>query len=186
MIRESLIADTRSLRLIIILVCFVIVIALLLYMVKPQYLNYKNKNEAYEMLNNQIHNQGQLQQSIDQTHERISELTLQLHGEAGNMPVNEVEAYLVGRLQELAWDAGIELLGVRPGYAKRVMSFEEISFELEVEGEYSNIYNWLAEIGDVLGFMLVTKYKMSLAGRSSDQKKINMHVTIVFYRAADK
>lgn len=186
MMRERLMAGTQSSQMIIILICIVVVTATLLYMVKPQYLDFKNKRDTTTMLSNQIHNQSQLQKSIDEIRVRINQLTLQLHGEAGNMPVNEVEAYLVGRLQALAWDAGIELVGVQPGMAKRVMSFEEISFSVDVEGEYRNIYNWLDEIGDVLGFMLVTNYKMSPINKNIDKTLLNMHVTIVFYRAVDK
>lgn len=186
MIRENLIADTRSLKLIVALSCIVIVAAIMLYMIKPQYLDFKSKRETSAMLKNQIQNQEQLQKSIDETRSQIKALSLQLHGEAGSMPVNEVEAYLVGRLQELAWGAGIELLGVKPGVSKRVMSFEEISFEVDVGGEYDHIYNWLDEIGNVLGFMLVTNYQMSLTNQQNNKTALNMHVTIVFYRAADK
>ena len=102
------------------------------------------------------------------------------------MPVNEMEAYLVGRLQGLAWDAGVELAGVRPGQAKRIMAFEEISFKVELTGEYQNLYKWLNKIGDTLGFMLVSNYEIALAGKKSNQTPLKMGVTIVFYRAADK
>jgi Tfp pilus assembly protein PilO len=138
------------------------------------------------MLRNQIADPAELQAAIDNERKTISELQLQLHGEAGNMPVNEMESYLVGRLQRLAWDAGIELVGVRPGTAKRIMEFEEISFEVDVTGEYKNLYQWLDNMGNALGFMLVTNYEISLSSRQRSETELNMHVTIVFYRAADK
>ena len=155
-------------------------------MIKPQYLDFRDRRVSYQMLHNQIDDQAQLQQAIDKERKHIRELQLQLHGEAGNMPVNEMESYLVGRLQELAWDAGIELVGVRPGTAKRIMEFEEISFEVEVAGEYKNLYRWLDNIGDALGFMLVTNYEIRLSQQENNKTELNMHVTIVFYRAADK
>jgi Tfp pilus assembly protein PilO len=185
--REQMIdVEPGSLKLILVLVAVVISTAIALYIVKPQYLDFRDKRSSYEMLHNQIDDPAQLQNAIDQERANISELQLQLHGEAGNMPVNEMESYLVGRLQKLAWDAGIELVGVRPGAAKRIMEFEEISFEVDVAGDYKNLYEWLDNIGNALGFMLVTNYEISLSSRKSSDTGLNMHVTIVFYRAADK
>lgn len=187
MIRENLMeVEPKALALILLLISFLVMMAMTLYMVKPQYHNFSERSRSLGMLNSQIDDQAQLQQAIDNEHERIKELQLQLHGEAGDMPVNEIEAYLVGRLQGLAWDAGIELAGVRPGQAKRIMEFEEISFKVDVTGEYRDLYRWLNKIGDTLGFMLVSNYEMSLIGRGAEQTKLKMNVTIVFYRAADK
>jgi len=187
MIREYLIdVEPGSLKLISGLTAVVIATGVALYMIKPQYLDFRQNRVSFEMLHSQIDDQAQLQNAIDQERLRIRELQLQLHGEAGDMPVNEMESYLVGRLQALAWDAGIELVGVRPGSAKRIMEFEEISFEVEVAGEYRNLYQWLDDIGNALGFMLVTNYEIRLSGRNSSKTELNMQVTIVFYRAADK
>lgn len=187
MIRENLMEiEPKALTLILLLISLLIVVVMTLYMVKPQYHSFSEKSHSLEMLNSQIDDQAQLQQAIDNEHKHIKELQLQLHGEAGDMPVNEIEAYLVGRLQGLAWDAGIELAGVRPGQAKRIMEFEEISFKVDVTGEYRKLYRWLNMIGDTLGFMLVSNYEIGLIGRGSEQPQLKMNVTIVFYRAADK
>ena len=187
MIREQLTEiEPGSLRLMLVMVAVVVATGIALYLIKPLYLDFRDKRVSFQMLQNQIDDQTQLQQAIDQERERIRQLQLQLHGEAGNMPVNEMEAYLVGRLQELAWDAGIELMGVRPGAAKRIMEFEEISFKVDVKGEYRNLYRWLDSIDDALGFMLVTNYEISLSSGRTDTTELKMHVTIVFYRSADK
>ena len=187
MIRENLTdVEPKSLGMILLLISLVVVAAMTLYMVKPQYQSFSERSRSFEMLNSQIDDQEQLQRAIDDEHQKIKDLQLQLHGEAGDMPVNEMESYLVGRLQGLAWDAGVELAGVRPGQAKRIMAFEEISFKVEITGEYQNLYEWLNKIGDTLGFMLVSNYEIALAGKKSNQTPLKMGVTIVFYRAADK
>lgn len=187
MIREYLTdVEPGSLKLIVGLTAVVFATGITLYMLKPQYLDFRQNRVSFEMLHSQIDDQAQLQNAIDLERQRIRDLQLQLHGEAGDMPVNEMESYLVGRLQALAWDAGIELVGVRPGTAKRIMEFEEISFEVEVAGEYRSLYQWLGDIGSALGFMLVTNYEIRLSGRSGSKTGLNMGVTIVFYRAADK
>ena len=187
MIRESLVSvEPKSLKLIVMLIGLVVVAAVLLYMVKPQYQSFSERSTTFEMLNTQIDDPEQLQRAINTEQHKIKELRLQLHGEAGDMPVNEIEAYLVGRLQGLAWDAGVELTGVRPGPKKQIMKFEEISFKVDLTGEYRNLYKWLKKVGDTLGFMLVSNYEIGLDGKKSNQIPLKMSVTIVFYRVADK
>ena len=187
MIREQLTEiEPASLRMILAMTAVVVLTGIALYLVKPQYLDFRDRRVTYQMLHSQIDDQAQLQQAIDRERKRIRDLQLQLHGEAGSLPVNEMESYLVGRLQGLAWDAGVELVGVRPGAAKRIMEFEEISFKVDVKGEYRNLYRWLDSIDDALGFMLVTNYEIGLSNRRTDSTELNMHVTIVFYRTADK
>jgi Tfp pilus assembly protein PilO len=177
--------EPRSLGLILMLTGFLVVVALSLYVVKPQYQSFNDKSVSFDMLHSQIDDQAQLQHVIEEERNNIKALQLQLHGEAGEMPVNEIEAYLVGRLQGLAWDVGIELFGVRPGQAKRILEFEEISFKVDVIGEYKNLYQWLEKIGDTLGFMLVSNYEISLVGSRREKENLKMHVTIVFYRVVD-
>ncbi len=187
MIRESLAeVDPNTLLFILILTGILITTFMGLYVIKPSYLNFNDRSIDFEMLQSQVDDQEQLQQVIDEKRKKVRDVQLQLHGEAGDIPVNEMEAYLLGRLQGLAWDAGIELVGVRPGPAKRIMAFEEISFKVEVKGEYRNLYVWLNKIGDTLGFMLVSNYDISLAGGKTNRPSLKMHVTIVFYRALDK
>jgi len=84
MIREQLTEiDPGSLRLILAMVAVLAATAVSLYMVKPQYLDFRDRRVSYQMLHNQIDDQTQLQQAIDQERENIRELQLQLHGEAG-------------------------------------------------------------------------------------------------------
>lgn len=187
MIRENLKqVEPRSLGLILLMLSLLIVAAMALYLMRPQYQRFSENSASLEMLNGQIDDQTQLQRAIEDERKQIQDLQLQLHGEAGDIPFNEMEAYLIGRLQSLAWEAGIELVGVRPGPAKRIMEFEELSFKVEVSGEYRNLYVWLDSIGDKLGFMLVSNYDISLASAKANETQLNMNVTIVFYRAADK
>ena len=178
--------EPRSMGLILLLTGFLITVALSLYVVKPLYQSFRDKSTSFEMLQSQIDDQAQLQQVINIERKKIKSLQLQLHGEAGDLPVNEIEAYLVGRLQGLTWEAGIELSGVRPGQAKRILEFEEISFQVDVTGEYKNLYQWLNKIGDTLGFMLVSNYEINLAGSKRGRENLKMQVTIVFYRVANR
>ena len=97
------------------------------------------------------------------------------------MPINEMESYLIGRLQKLSWESGVRLNSVHPGIAKRVLEFDEISFKVRTTGEYTKLYSWLNKLSDNLGFVMVSKYKIQTASRNNNN--LNMDVTLVFYRA---
>ena len=187
MIRESMMEmDPKSLKLILLLSGIVVVTAMALYLIKPQYKSFYDRSASFEILNNQIDDQARLLRAIDDERKHIKEMQLQLNGEADSMPVNEMESYLVGRLQEIAWESGIELVGVLPGQAKRIMEFDEIPFKVDVTGEYRNLHDWLIRIGNKLGFMLVSNYEIGLTGRRSNDTQLKMNMTMVFYRSADR
>lgn len=183
MIRESLAeVEPRSLMLIASLLGIVFATVMLVYMIRPQYQIYQQRNERLETLKSQIESQVKLQDAIDVAREKLEQIKFQLHGEAGAMPVNEMESYLVGQLQEFAWDAGVELTGVRPGVAKRVMGFEELAFNVDVTGAYRKLYDWLDRISNKLGFMLVSRYNINTHGTGNEDLQLNMSMTIVFYQ----
>ena len=174
--------EPGSLMLITTLVGIVLVVAMVVYMIKPQFQVYHQKSARLETLENLIKSQANLQDAIAVERKKLEEMKFQLHGEAGAMPVNEMESYLVGQLQELAWDADVDLAGVRPGAAKKIMGFEEISFKVDITGAYRNLYNWLDRISNKLGFMLVSNYAINSNGSGKDNNQLNMNMTVVFYR----
>ena len=84
MIRENLVTvEPISLKLIMLLISLVMEAAVMLYMVKPQYQSISEINTTYEMLNTQIDDPEQLQRAINTEQQKIKNLQLQLHGEAG-------------------------------------------------------------------------------------------------------
>ena len=72
MIHENLtLVEPKSLRLILRMISFVLATALILYMIKPQYQQFSQNSASFKMLNSQIDNQTQLQQTIDDERKKI-------------------------------------------------------------------------------------------------------------------
>jgi Tfp pilus assembly protein PilO len=184
MIRETLKnVEPRFLSLVMGLMVALVATSLSLYGIKPQYMDFSKNRASLALLENQMDDPEQLQQSIDNQRLQIQQLQHQLHGESGNMPINQMESYLIGRLQNLSWQTGVKLISVRPGAAIRVLDFDEISFEVSVRGEYKKLYAWLNSLSDNLGFVMVANYKIQSASQNASITNLNMDVTLIFYRA---
>lgn len=175
--------DPRLLSITLAAIIVLLSFAMIVYGIKPQYDTLVDNKQSLELLQTRMDDQRQLQQMIAQQQRDIETLQHELNGESGNLPINEMESYLIGRLQNLCWEADIQLISVRPGNNKRVIDFDEISFEVSVLGEYKKLYQWLNKLSENLGFVMVSQHKISTA-RQRDNNNLNMDMTIVFYRVA--
>ena len=176
--------EPRMLSLIIGMLVALIITAISIYGIKPHYKQYTKNLSSLLLLNNQVDDPELIQVSIDDQRLEIQQLKLKLNGEAGDMPANEMESYMIGRLQNLSWDAGVQLISVRPGVAKQVLNFDEISFEVNVWGDYRSLYAWLNKLSSNLGFLMVSKYNIRSISQKSFENTLDMSVTLIFYRAA--
>ena len=174
--------DPRSLRLILVLVWVMLTAALLLYALKPQYLGYRQGVASRHLLENRVADEVQLNRNIASARLDLDELRKKLHGDVEDVPLNQMESYLIGRLQDVSWDVNIELVGIRPGHATRVLAFEELAFEVEVRGDYQSLYAWLHELTEKLGFILVKRYDIAPVSDKNKADQLRMQLTMVFYR----
>jgi hypothetical protein len=175
--------DPRSLRLILTLVGAVLAAALLVYVLKPQYLSYRQGAASRHLLENLVGDEVQLNRDIAGARVDIEGLRRKLQGDVGDVPMNQMESYLIGRLQGVSLDANVELVAVKPGHATRVLGFDEMAFEVEVRGQYPALYAWLGELVEKLGFILVQRYDIAPLSGNKDADQLRMQLTMVFYRA---
>ena len=174
--------DPRSLRLILTLVWALLAAALLMYALKPQFLSYRQGVASRHLLENRVGDEGQLNHEIASVRLGIDALRLKLQGDVEDVPLNQMESHLIGRLQGVSWAANVELVGVKPGHATPVLGFEEMAFEVEVRAEYQALYAWLRELAEKLGFILVKRYDIAPVGANKDADQLRMQLTMVFYR----
>jgi len=174
--------DPRSLRLILGLVGVLLAVALVVYGLKPQVLGYRQGVASLHELENRVGDEGRLEQDIASVRLDIEALRQKLQGDIEDVPLNQTESYLIGRLQGVSWGANVELVGVKPGHATRVLGFDEMAFEVEVRADYQSLYTWLRELAEKLGFILVKRYDIAAAGGSKETDQLRMQLTMVFYR----
>ena len=174
--------DPRSLRLIMVLVWAVLAAVVGTYVLKPQYKSYKQGVASRHLLENRVGDEEQLKRDIASVRLDIDALRLKLQGDIEDVPLNQMESYLIGRLQGVSWASDVELVGVKPGHATRVLGFEEMAFEVEVRGDYRSLYAWLRELDRKLGFILVKQYAITPVRTDKAADQLRMQLTMVFYR----
>ena len=127
----------------------------------------------------------ELELQLEQQHESIAELRYQLDGDMANLPVRQVEAYIIGRLQRVSWDNDVELLSVEPASGERIQIFQELLFNVQLAGRYEDLYRWLLEMREDLGFVVVKEYQLSRADNEDDDPKLLANLSLASYRAVE-
>ena len=125
----------------------------------------------------------QLEQDLLEQDRRVEEIRFRLYGDMADLPVKQVEAYIIGRLQEISWGTGVELLSVKPAAGEQVQIFEEMLFNVELLGEYNDLYRWLWDVRNELGYVVIKEYKLTRRDNSDVAPILLASLSLASYRA---
>ena len=67
------------------------------------------------------------------------------------VPDDQMAALVMAELDRSAGRNGVTLAGIRPGPRREVLGFEEASFEINAQGGYLRLCQWLMDFGRTLG-----------------------------------
>jgi Tfp pilus assembly protein PilO len=135
------------------------------------------------MLKNAAQDSVALEQHLQQKHESIAQLQYQLHGDMANLPSKEVEAFIIGRLQRISWNNDIELVSVAPAAGERVKIFQEMLFQVQIAGRYQDVYKWLWEARNDLGFVVIKEFSLRRNDGVDDEPRLMADLSLASYRA---
>ncbi len=178
--------DRRELTLILILVGAVLIAPMTTYVVWPAVKDFRTVRASKDTLVVATANDGQLAAQLATLRDQVQVLERQLHGDTANLPPKEVEAYIIGRLQAISWRNRIDLIGVEPRDGERIETFREMLFNVTLAGDYFDLYNWLRDLGDELGFVVIKQYQMSPIDRTEQDPRLNAELTIASYRTMEQ
>ena len=106
-----------------------------------------------------------------------------LKGDMANLPEKEIEAYIIGVLQNISWANDIELIGVKPTKGAEIHIFQEILFKVKLSGDYFDLYNWFKEIRKNLGFIVIKQLNLTPAHDENVEKSLLVDLTIASYKS---
>ena len=176
-------ADTRVIALGLVTIVVLVLAIQFLYLLLPQYKTWQQLEASYSVLQQAADSQLNLEGQLQQADQEINELSFELHGDMGDLPENQMESYIVGRLQRISWESNVELMSVIPGNGERLQQFQETLFDVQVQGQYFDFYNWLQEVHRQLGYIVVRKFDISRLGNPADkQPTLQINLTLVAYR----
>ena len=174
--------DPRTARLLMIAVAAIVAAALGTYVVWPM------ASEVLELSNTltvleRVANRGEaMEDEIRAAELRVAELERELHGDMVDKSDNELEAFVLGRMQGISWRNDIELRSVKPSKGNRVLDFEEVRFEVQVTGDYFDLFAWLRDLNEELGFVVVKRFNLRATERNVSEPRLTATFTIVSYR----
>jgi hypothetical protein len=149
----------------------------------PKVKEYRAAARAVTVLEEAKENTADLEQQLEERYAKIEDLKFQLHGDMANLPLKQVESYVIGRLQKISWRNDVDLVSVEPALGQQVQIFSEMLFNIELIGEYDDIYRWLWDAKNELGFVVVKEYAMSRRDNVDDNPKLLAEVSLASYRA---
>jgi len=114
----------------------------------------------------------------------VEGLEQQIYGKGMNRPMNQLEAEIIERLQEVSSREHVQLVGIRPKPKRRLRGFLESPIQVEITGTYRDIGRWLWALSAELGFVVVTEYDLRPV-RLQDDSPLMMKLTLVSYRSMD-
>ncbi len=175
--------DRREFFLILTIIVFTVTTLVFTYLVLPKIKIYLAVAKTESILNNVVDNGGQLNDQIQGLSRDIDLLQRQLHGDMASLPVKEIEAYVVGKLQQISWQNDIQLVGIEPSAGATIETFHEILFRVTLAGDHRNTYRWLREVSSELGFVLVKNFAMQPMEDRAQNPRLSMELTMATYRA---
>jgi hypothetical protein len=111
-------------------------------------------------------------------------LSRTLHGDMANLPDKQLEAFIIERLQEISWRNQVELVSVKPRRGQVVPLFREVLFDVEITGDYFDLFAWLQSLAKELGFVVVKQYVIRPIDSDKESPRLSVNLTIVSYRQA--
>lgn len=183
---ETLLKQLEPRKAIMLMVAILLLVttALGTYVIWPEFKQYRSSLTTRDVLE-QVSSSGEaLGTQIDLLKQEVESLGHELHGDLANLPDNQMEAFIIGRLQGISWRNNIELQSVRPGKGNIIKMFEEIVFKVNITGEYLDLYAWLQELGEELGFVVIKHFSIKPLDTNKAEPRLIADLTIVSYREA--
>ena len=174
--------EPRTVGLLLGLTILVAVVLLFTFLQWPQIKGYRTALESRQQLALNIRDNDQLVNQLNSEQTAVEALKRRLHGDMAGLPMEQMESYVIGRLQKLSWEAGVELISVRPKEGRQVEIFREILFDVEVNGRYFDFFKWLRSVGSELGFVVVKRFEIHPLSTLGQDPELHVSLSMAAYR----
>jgi len=175
--------DRRELAIILALVVFATSSLLFTYLTLPKIRVYLDIAKTESTLSKAVESGELLDNQIAQLRGDIESLQRRLHGDMASLPEKQIEAHVIGKLQKLSWQNNVQLVAIEPSAGATIESFHEILFRVTLAGDYFDMYQWLQDVSNELGFVLIKQYEMNPMNDASEGPRLSVKLDMATYRA---
>jgi Tfp pilus assembly protein PilO len=175
--------DPRGLNMLLGGITLVVATALFSYLLWPQFKAYRTALESRDSLQSVVANDNKLLETLNALRNEVRNLRQSLHGDLAALPTKEMQGYIIGRLQGISWRNKVEFLGMQPRVGEPIEKFQEILFDVQLLGDYFDLYNWLRDASKELGFVVIKQYQMAPVSHEPEDLRLGVKMTMAVYRS---
>ena len=163
-------------------VLLLIVVAIFSYILLPQIKAYRAGLEARAVLDGVAEQGLAVSQQLESLGLELEALQKELHGDTANLPEEQLESFVIGRLQAISWRNNVELMSIEPGSGGTIQDFSESLFRVELAGRYRDLYRWIGDLNDELGFVVIKEHRMRPIEDVATDPSLLVSLAIASYR----
>ena len=174
--------ELRVLRLGLGCVLVLLVAALVVRGLLPAYKSYSQLRHTQSVMQQVVSNESGVVHERSRIQAEIDQLTARVQGDLASLPAQEMEAHIVERLQSISWRNDVELGSLKPLPGITNEQYEELLFQVELSGGYFHLVDWLRDLADELGFVVVKEHQLMVRQSGSPKPQINAKLSLAAYR----
>jgi cell division protein FtsB len=160
-------AQPRVVAMMLIGVVLLIALVEVTYLLWPQIKSYKELYSSHQVLKRAVSDNDSLSNQLQRIDSEVKDLSRELHGDMAQLPVKQMESFVIGRLQKVSWATDVELMSVQPGSG----------------AHYHDFFEWLQIVNDELGYIVVKKFEINPNDRDAiENPRLELGLTLVSYR----
>jgi len=178
--------DKRSFLLSVVGAIVILSVVAITYLVVPEIRKHRSLSSNLELLQMMSANKSDFPKEITALSKEVNEAKKQLSGDMANLPDKEMESYIIGVLQNISWNNNIKLIGVKPSIGNEIHIFQEVLYDVELTGDYFDLYSWFLEIRKSLGFIVIKKLNLSPLQSNSSDTPLLVDLTISSYKSINQ
>lgn len=153
-----------------------------LYVLKQPVKALGQSKQALQLLETEVYTGVSLQNQIEAFEAQVQKLNISLRGTGQRLPESQMIAFVIGQLDSIAEQHAVKLISVKPGSTESIFTFKELPFNVELEGSYLSLYQWLYQVEKQLGPIVIKQYEISAVADSTQRQ---MRLVIAAYQFID-
>lgn len=177
--------DGRQLKLLAACAAVLLLAAAVSYGYWPKIQELRTLQESRDVMAQVTATQVSAESEIARMNDEVAALRHRLQGDMANLPVRQMEAFIIGRLQNISWRNDMTLVGVEPAIGESVEMYREVLFRVELSGDYFALLDWLADVSTELGFVVIKEYQLGVADNDPQDPVLTTKLLIAAYRVMD-
>ena len=127
---------------------------------KPLYARYDRVDTELDGLRSLAHTPANL--GIEPLEEEVRQLELELQGDLQNLPIKQLESHIISALQGASWQYDVNLVTIEPRTEDLELPYQELTFQLQLEGGYFGLDRWMQAVSDQLGYVVFKEYALKV------------------------